>query len=340
MIEKDKLILALESSCDETAAAVVRGDGKVLSNVIASQILTHGKTGGVVPEVAAREHVGKLQLVFDKALEQASLKVDEIDYFAVTQGPGLLTSLVCGTTFMSAMAWLHGKKIIPTNHIDGHILSCSLDRNLEEFKFPFVVLSVSGGHSDLYLVRSWDDFELLGKTLDDAAGEAYDKVAKTLGLPYPGGPHISKIATTGSADRFELPYPLRNQPFNFSFSGLKTNVKYLVDDLGGIENMSEQDIADVAASFQKAINYNLVDKTVKAATKFEAKEVHLVGGVSANRDLRAQFTDKLKDNVVFRFPLDFGYCTDNAAMIGGAARFVDQNKWLTKGQVVNPKLDW
>lgn len=340
IVSEDKVILALESSCDETAAAVVRGDGKVMSNVIASQIITHGKTGGVVPEVAAREHVGKLQLVFDKALEEASLNIDEIDYFAVTQGPGLLTSLVCGTTFMSAMAWMHGKKVIPTNHIDGHILSCSLDRNIDEFNFPFVVLSVSGGHSDLYLVKDWDNFELLGATLDDAAGEAYDKVAKTLGLPYPGGPQISRVALDGNEDRFELPYPLRNQPFNFSFSGLKTNVKYLVDDLGGLEKMSEQDVADVAASFQKAINYNLVDKTVKAADRYGAKEIHLVGGVSANKDLRKRFEDRISGEICFRFPLNFGYCTDNAAMIGGAARFVTQDKWLEPGYIVNPKLDW
>lgn len=340
IVSEDKVILALESSCDETAAAVVRGDGKVISNVIASQIITHGKTGGVVPEVAAREHVGKLQLVFDKALEEASLNIDEIDYFAVTQGPGLLTSLVCGTTFMSAMAWMHGKKVIPTNHIDGHILSCSLDRNIDEFNFPFVVLSVSGGHSDLYLVKDWDNFELLGATLDDAAGEAYDKVAKTLGLPYPGGPQISRVALDGNEDRFELPYPLRNQPFNFSFSGLKTNVKYLVDDLGGLEKMSEQDVADVAASFQKAINYNLVDKTVKAADRYGAKEIHLVGGVSANKDLRKRFEDRISGEICFRFPLNFGYCTDNAAMIGGAARFVTQDKWLEPGYIVNPKLDW
>lgn len=340
IVSEDKVILALESSCDETAAAVVRGDGKVMSNVIASQIITHGKTGGVVPEVAAREHVGKLQLVFDKALEEASLNIDEVDYFAVTQGPGLLTSLVCGTTFMSAMAWMHGKKVIPTNHIDGHILSCSLDRNIDEFNFPFVVLSVSGGHSDLYLVKDWDNFELLGATLDDAAGEAYDKVAKTLGLPYPGGPQISRVALDGNEDRFELPYPLRNQPFNFSFSGLKTNVKYLVDDLGGLEKMSEQDVADVAASFQKAINYNLVDKTVKAADRYGAKEIHLVGGVSANKDLRKRFEDRISGEICFRFPLNFGYCTDNAAMIGGAARFVTQDKWLEPGYIVNPKLDW
>lgn len=340
MVEKDKLILALESSCDETAAAVVRGDGKVLSNVIASQIETHKKTAGVVPEVAARKHVGKLQIVFDKALADAGVEVSEIDYFAVTQGPGLLTALVCGTTFMGAQAYLYGKTLIPTNHIKGHILSCTLDRELEDFQFPIAVLSVSGGHNDLYLVKDWNDIEKLGQTLDDAAGEAYDKVAKTLGLDYPGGPEISRVATNGDKKRFELPYPLREQPYNFSFSGLKTNVKYLVEELGGLENLSEQDIADIAASFQWTINNNLVDKTIKAAEEFGVKEVHLVGGVSANKELRMQFEEAISGRFRFRFPLSFGYCTDNAAMIGGAARFVDEKKWLPPGQPVDALLEW
>lgn len=340
MVEKDKLILALESSCDETAAAVVRGDGKVLSNVIASQIETHKKTAGVVPEVAARKHVGKLQIVFDKALDDAGVEVSEIDYFAVTQGPGLLTALVCGTTFMGAQAYLYGKTLIPTNHIKGHILSCTLDRELEDFQFPIAVLSVSGGHNDLYLVKDWNDIEKLGHTLDDAAGEAYDKVAKTLGLDYPGGPEISRVATNGDKKRFELPYPLREQPYNFSFSGLKTNVKYLVEELGGLENLSEQDVADIAASFQWTINNNLVDKTIKAAEEFGVKEVHLVGGVSANKELRMQFEEAISGRFRFKFPLSFGYCTDNAAMIGGAARFVDKSKWLNPGDPVDALLEW
>lgn len=339
MILEDKLILALESSCDETAAAVVQGNGMVLSNVISSQIETHKKTAGVVPEVAARKHVGKLHLVFDKALEEAGLGIQEIDYFAVTQGPGLLTSLVCGTTFMGVQAYLYGKKLIPTNHIKGHILSCTLDRNLEEFEFPIVVLSVSGGHNDLYLVKDWNDIEKLGSTLDDAAGEAYDKVAKTLGLDYPGGPEISRVAKDGNPKRFELPYPLRQQPYNFSFSGLKTNVKYLVRDLGGISDMSHSDIADVAASFQWTINNNLATKTIKAAEEFGVKEIHLVGGVSANKELRRQFEELIADRFIFRFPLSFGYCTDNAAMIGGAARFVDEKEWIAPGKPVDARLD-
>lgn len=340
MIEKEKLILALESSCDETAAAVVRGDGKVLSNVISSQIETHKKTAGVVPEVAARKHVGKLQVVFDKALEEAEVSMNEVDYFAVTQGPGLLTALVCGTTFMGTQAFLYGKKLIPTNHIKGHILSCTLDRNLEDFEFPIVVLSVSGGHNDLYLVHDWNKIEKLGSTLDDAAGEAYDKVAKTLGLEYPGGPEISRVALDGDPKRFELPYPLRNQPYNFSFSGLKTNVKYLVGELGGISSMNNKDIADVAASFQWTINNNLVNKTIKAAEEFGVKEIHLVGGVSANKELRKQFEEAISGRFKFRFPLSFGYCTDNAAMIGGAARFVDKDKWIEPGEPVDALLEW
>lgn len=340
MIKDTTLILALESSCDETAAAVVRGDGKVLSNVISSQIETHKKTAGVVPEVAARKHVNKLQIVFDKALVDGGVTMNEIDYFAVTQGPGLLTALVCGTTFMGAQAYLYDKILIPTNHIKGHILSCTLDRKLEEFKFPMIVLSVSGGHNDLYLVNDWDKIEKLGSTLDDAAGEAYDKVAKELGLEYPGGPEISRVALNGDPKRFELPYPLRSQPYNFSFSGLKTNMKYLVRDLGGLSAMSPGDIADVAASFQWTINNNLVDKTLKAALEYGVKEIHLVGGVSANKELRRQFEEAISGRFTFRFPLSFGYCTDNAAMIGGAARFVNKESWLEPGEPIDANLEW
>ena len=339
-VEKKDLILALESSCDETSAAIVRGDGKVFSNVIYSQIETHQKTAGVVPEVAARQHVNKLQKVVNLAMERAGVSIEDITYTAVTQGPGLLTALVCGTTFMSTFAWIHNKKTIPTNHIMGHILSCTLDRSLEEFKFPIVVLSVSGGHNDLYLINDWQNIVKLGTTLDDAAGEAYDKVARDLGLPYPGGPAISKVSLQGDADRFKLPSPLKDQAFNFSFSGLKTNLKYLIEDLGGLNKLSEKDICDLAASFQNCINKNLTEKTLNAASEFQAKEIHLVGGVSANKDLRSKFEQACLDKIVFRYPTEFGYCTDNAAMIAGAARFVLEKEWIDAGMGINAMLDW
>lgn len=339
-VKEKQLILALESSCDETSAAIMRGDGKVLSNVISSQIETHKKTAGVVPEVAARKHVGKLQIVIDLALEKAGKTLDEIDLYAVTQGPGLLTALVCGTTYMNTLAWIKNKTLIPTNHILGHILSCTLDRKIEEFEFPIAVLSVSGGHNDLYLVRDWDKIEKLGHTLDDAAGEAYDKVAREIGLDYPGGPEISKAAEKGDKDRFELPFPLRDQKYNFSFSGLKTNMKYLVEDLGGLANLTEKDVCDLAASFQNCINTNLVVKTMNAAEEFNVKEVHLVGGVSANKHLRSLFEDKCGSRYVFRSPVQFSYCTDNAAMIAGAARFVKSENWIEPGNGLSPELDW
>lgn len=339
-VKDNDLILSLESSCDETSAAVVEGSGKVLSNVIASQILTHRKTAGVVPEVAARQHVNKLQFVVDTALTEAGVSINDINYTAVTQGPGLLTALVCGTTFMNTFSWIHGKILIPTNHIMGHILSCTLDRNLAEFCFPIVVLSVSGGHNDLYLVSSWNNIQKLGSTLDDAAGEAYDKVARDLGLEYPGGPSISKKAESGDISRFKLPSPLPNQKFNFSFSGLKTNIKYLVEELGGLEKMEQNDISDIAACFQNCINQNLVSKTLLAADEFKAREIHLVGGVSANKDLRSKFVNSCSDKYMFRTPANFNYCTDNAAMIGGAARFVEIDKWTKIGESISPKLDW
>lgn len=320
------LILGIETSCDETAVAVVRDGREVLANVISSQIDIHRATGGVVPEVAARAHVGQLQPVLDEALAEAYVEWSDVDAIAVSTNPGLLTSLIVGTSFAASLAMIYGKPVIPVNHIKGHIFSNFLDIE-EDVEFPVVVLTVSGGHNELVLMRTEKHLEVLGETLDDAAGEAYDKVGKMLGLPYPGGPEISRLSESGNPDKYDLPRPMLNDGYDFSFSGLKSAVRRLVES-------EDFDKADVAASFQKAINETLAKKLIRASDEFGAQEVHLAGGVSANTNLREMI--KGMTNVKFRHPQDFGYCTDNAAMICAAAFRVPENEWLKPGQAVVP----
>jgi len=330
------LILAFESSCDETACAVVKDGTQVLSNAIYSQIQTHQKTQGVVPEVAAREHVAKLQPVFDAALQEAGVSMEDVDAIACSTYPGLVNCILTSNTMASCLALIYKKPLIPVNHKLGHVLSCRLDADFE-FKFPVVCLSVSGGHNELYWLHSFDNIELLGQSLDDAAGEAYDKVAKMLGLKYPGGPEISRTAESGDANKYKLPNPLAKQAFNFSFSGLKTNVKYLIEKLCNQDGLDLAQIApDVAASFQQTINYNLGSKLVNAAKEFNATHVHLVGGVSANKDLRAQISKMLPANMTFKHPKKLSYCTDNAAMIAAAAYFVSKPEYIQAGQALTP----
>ena len=323
-------ILAFESSCDETACAIVENGRVVFSNVIASQILTHQKTQGVVPEVAARKHVPKLIAVYTEALKQAGLTMNDIDAIACSVKPGLVNCLITGASMASTLAMIHKKPLIPVNHKLGHVLSCMLN-NEDDFEYPVVILSVSGGHNELYFMQSPTEIELLGSTLDDAAGEAYDKVAKMLGMKYPGGPEISRAATNGDPKKYKLPYPLPTQKLNFSFSGLKTNVKYLIQELSKTAPLNEfRD--DVAASFQWTINNNLSRKLVECAIEKKALEIHLVGGVSANLDLREQISNRKPSNITFRRPLDFSFCTDNAAMIASAAFFVPKAEWKNPGE--------
>ncbi len=316
------IILGIESSCDETAAAVVE-DGRIVhSNVIASQVALHHETGGVVPEVAAREHVVKIVPVVEQALKEAKMSWDDIDAIAVTQGPGLLSSLVIGVTAASTMAIALNKALIPVNHISGHIYANWLDRDpADPIQFPVMVLTVSGGHNELVLMRSHANFELLGETLDDAAGEAFDKVARLLGLGYPGGPHVSRAAEMGNPERYDLPRArLEKGSYDFSFSGLKTAVLNLVKEEHEREGeLSQEFIADCSASFQEAVCDVLTDKLVRAAKEFKVKEVHLAGGVSANRRLRSMAEEKVGGKFVLRYAADLSYCTDNAAMIAATA---------------------
>lgn len=323
-------ILAIESSCDETACAVVDSGFNVLSNVIASQIDIHQATKGVVPEVAARAHVGQVQAVFDQALIEAGLTMDDIDAVAVTKGPGLLTSLAVGTSFASSIAWIYNKPLIAVNHIHGHIFSNWLDCS-EEIEYPVVVLTVSGGHNELVLVDRPGSVKILGETLDDAAGEAFDKVAKMMGLEYPGGPVISKLALDGNAEAYDFPRPMRDSgDYNFSFSGLKTAVWLKV-------SREEYVVEDVAASFQEAACDILAFKLLKAAEEYGAAEVHLAGGVSANGRLREMIAERT--NLKFRYPSIISYCTDNAAMIAGAAQMIPKSEWLKAGETVSAGLN-
>lgn len=345
-------ILGIETSCDETAAAVVEDGVKVLSNVIASQIPLHEKTGGVVPEVAAREHVVKIVPVVEEALEKAGLSLEDIDAVAYTQGPGLLSSLVIGATAGTLIGSLSGKKLIPVHHVAGHIYANWLGTS-DDIEFPVVILTVSGGHNELVLMREHGSFELIGETLDDAAGEAFDKVARLLGLGYPGGPYISRTAENGTAGRFELPIVYINkETFNFSFSGLKTAVLNLVQrEIEENGELNEQFVSDCAAAFEESVCQVLSDKLLRAAEKYGAKEVHLAGGVSANKRLREMTRQKIHEgyyhNLKKRFALntqprlryasDLSLCTDNAAMIAGAAFFcgADEVKSL---KLANPNL--
>ncbi len=314
-------ILGIESTCDETAAAVVENGTRVLSNVIASSIDLHKKTGGVVPEVAAREHLKQIAPVIDHALEEASCAWDDIDAIAVAHAPGLIASLLVGVNSAQAIAYIQNKPLIPTHHIAGHIYSNFLDRE-EDIQFPILVLTVSGGHNELVLLKGHHEFEVLGETLDDAAGEAFDKVARLIGLGYPGGPAISKAAESGDGTRFDLPRPMldKENKYNFSFSGLKSAVLREQQKLG---ELKEQDVNDISASFQEAATDVLSDKLKLAADEFDVKEVHLAGGVSANKRLREKCEEKLQGRV-FHAPKQIRYCTDNAAMIASAAYFLQE----------------
>ncbi len=314
-------ILAIETSCDETAAAVIEDGRKVLSNVIASQIDLHAKTGGVVPEVAAREHTVKMLPIMEEALSEANCEWEDIEAIAVTEGPGLVSSLIIGTQTANVVSFVKKKMLIPVHHIVGHLYSTWLGHD-EEIKFPILVLTVSGGHNELILIRDHYDFEILGETLDDAAGEAFDKVARIIGLGYPGGPAISKMAVNGDSRRFQFPRIfLEKESFHFSFSGLKTAVLNEVMSFKG--DIDEQFKADICASFQEAVVEVMAEKVKRALNKFpEVAEVHLVGGVSANLRLREKLQEVIPKDVIFRFPKAFSYCTDNAAMIGAAAYFL------------------
>lgn len=329
-------ILAIETSCDETAAAVIENGTKILSNVVASQEKLHAQYGGVFPEVASRRHIEVIDTVVSEAISKAYLGFDDLDCIAVTQGPGLVGSLLVGVNMAKGLALGRNKPLLGINHIEGHVYSLWLTEAAAEITFPLLTLVVSGGHTELYLMRDHGQYEHLGGTLDDAAGEAFDKVGRLLGLPYPGGPAIDKAAREGNPFSHQFPRAVMDEGYDFSFSGLKTAVLRATQRYRASEQMP---VPDLAASFQAAVVDALVSKTARAAEEHHVTAVHIAGGVSANSALRAEMTKQLaKRHIPVRIP-PLALCTDNAAMIGAAAhwRFL-QGQRDTLDLDVNPSL--
>lgn len=335
-------VLGIESSCDETAAAVVEDGYKLLSNVVHSQIDIHALYGGVVPEVAARSHIEVINPVINQALQDAQLTWDDIDAIAVTYAPGLVGSLLVGTLAARTLTTLKNKPLYPIHHVEAHVYANFITDQAnglaftlpsKQPKFPMLALIVSGGHSQLVLFKSHGDYELLGQTQDDAVGEAFDKVAKILGLPYPGGPSIAKAAEQGTVDAYKLPKAKLQGAYDFSFSGLKTAVLRAVQAQVGVETsfpssdlaarLSESQKNDFAASFQHTAVETLVDKVEAALKAYSPASVVIAGGVAANQELRRQLTERLP------LPIEYApmaLCTDNAAMIAALGYFYAQTK--------------
>lgn len=327
-------VLGIESSCDETAASVVEDGRVLLSNVVNSQIDIHALYGGVVPEVAARSHIEVINPVINQALTDANCTWDDIDAIAVTYAPGLIGSLLVGTLAARTLAVLKNKPLYPIHHVEAHVYANFLNENAPEF--PMLALIVSGGHSQLVLFRDHGDYELLGQTQDDAVGEAFDKVAKILGLPYPGGPSVAKAALNGDPKRYVLPKAKLKGNYDFSFSGLKTAVLRAVQRETGVDftfpsgelsaRLNDVQRNDFAASFQYTAISTLVDKAEKAFRDYSPKSVVIAGGVAANQELRRQLSERLP------LPIDYApmqLCTDNAAMIATLGYYYAQKKQPT-----------
>lgn len=316
--KEDVLILAIESSCDETAAAVVKNGREVLSSVINTQIAIHTEYGGVVPEIASRKHIENINPVIRKALEDAGVTLDDIDAIGVTYGPGLVGALLVGVAEAKAIAFAKNKPLVGVHHIEGHISANYVEN--KELEPPFVALVVSGGHTHLVKVNDYGEYEIVGRTRDDAAGEAFDKVARAIGLGYPGGPKIDKLAKEGNPDAIEFPRAhVDDAPYDFSFSGIKSAVLNYINSA----NMQGKEInrADVAASFQKAVVDALVSRAVRLAKECGMDKLAIAGGVASNSALRAAIQEECtKNNISFYSPSPV-LCTDNAAMIGAAAYY-------------------
>ena len=314
----DKLILGIESSCDETAASVVKNGNEVLSNVINSQIELHKKYGGVVPEIASRKHIESIDAVVEEALTEAGVTLSDIDAIAVTYGPGLVGALLVGVSFAKGLAYTAKKPLVPVHHIKGHIMANFLAH--KDLKPPFVCLVASGGHSHIVSVKDYTKFEILGRTRDDAAGEAFDKIARVLGLGYPGGPLIDKLAKEGDRHAFEFPrVRMDKDSLDFSFSGVKTAVINALHKMD--QNGEEYNKADVAASFQEAVTDVLCEHTIEAAKREGSKVITLAGGVASNSALREKMTKLAKkDGISVLYPPPI-LCTDNGAMIACAGYY-------------------
>lgn len=316
--EKDVTILAIESSCDETAAAVVKNGREVLSNIISSQIDLHTLYGGVVPEIASRKHIEKINQVIQEALDTAKITLDDLDAVAVTYGPGLVGALLVGVAEAKAISYARKLPLIGVHHIEGHISANYIEN--KELEPPFACLVVSGGHTHLVVVKDYGEYEIVGRTRDDAAGEAFDKVARAIGLGYPGGPKIDRVAKEGNPNAIVFPRAkIADSHYDFSFSGLKSAV---LNYLNGCRMKGEEIVtADVAASFQKAVTDVLVEHAMGAVKEFGFKKLAIAGGVASNSALRAAMKEACRENQVeFYYPSPI-LCTDNAAMIGAAAYY-------------------
>jgi N6-L-threonylcarbamoyladenine synthase len=326
----DIYVLGIETSCDETAAAVVKNGTEILSNIVASQMESHKRFGGVVPEIASRHHVEQITLVIEEAMRKADVSFQQLSAIAVTQGPGLVGALLIGVNAAKALAFAHGLPLVGVHHIAGHIYANQL---VTEMKFPLLSLVVSGGHTELVYMEEHGKFQVIGETRDDAAGEAYDKVARALNLPYPGGPHIDRLAQEGKVT-IDLPRAwLEEGSYDFSFSGLKSAV------LNTLHNANQRgeiiDPKDMAASFQASVIDVLVTKTVNAAREYNVRQVLLAGGVAANRGLRAELERKMAelDHIELVIP-PLSLCTDNAAMIAAAGTVL-----FAQGKLANMALN-
>lgn len=307
------IVLSVESSCDETSVSIVKDGKNVLSNVVLSQIDIHKAYGGVVPEIASREHIKGITMVFEEALKEADINKTDIDLVAVTKGPGLIGSLLVGVNAAKAFAFSNDIDIVGVHHIAGHIYANQITDNLE---FPLVCLVVSGGHTELVLMKEHYDFVKLGETMDDAVGEAYDKVARTVGLGYPGGPIVDNLAQTGKPS-YKMPNISLGDSYHFSFSGIKSHVINLVHNIK--QRKEEVNIEDLCASFQETVSEVLVTKSLKAIKEYDAKMFIIAGGVAANKGLRKKIRERI--TMVKVVVPEFKYCTDNAAMIGIAGYY-------------------
>ncbi|MGM8213848.1 tRNA (adenosine(37)-N6)-threonylcarbamoyltransferase complex transferase subunit TsaD [Virgibacillus sp. W0430] len=312
-MKKDQFILAIETSCDETAVAIVKNGKEVLANIVASQIDSHKRFGGVVPEIASRHHVEEITITLEEAFREAQLDWDAIDAIAVTEGPGLVGALLIGVNAAKALAFAKNKPLVGVHHIAGHIYANRLEN---EFAFPLLALIVSGGHTELVRMKEHGHYEVIGETRDDAAGEAFDKVARMLDLPYPGGPHIDRLAAEG---KDEIPFPrawLEQGSFDFSFSGLKSAV---INTLHNAKQRGEKiNAANIAASFQASVVEVLSKKTYEAALHYDVKQVIIAGGVAANKGLRTALNREFAQTDIPLAVPSLKLCTDNAAMIAAA----------------------
>lgn len=308
----DNYIMAIESSCDETACSIVKNGREVISNVVASQIKTHEKYGGVIPEIAAREHLESINVVIDQAFKQAGMTPEQITAFAGTVGPGLVGCLLVGLNAAKTLALVHDKPFIGVNHLNAHLCANYIDTDL---KPPYIALLVSGGHTQIIDVKSYSEQKIIGETIDDAVGEAYDKVARLIGLPYPGGPILDKLAKEGNPHAFKLP-EAKVEGYNFSFSGLKTAVLRLVKSFEG----KELPVNDICASFQECVSSTLFKKVKKALEQSGYKQVVIAGGVAANSEIRRKIFSLENEGYSVNAPA-MKYCTDNAAMVASCAYF-------------------